>query len=189
MALNLKLKGAYWSPNPLDYHGSIASSQPPAWSKDLGNCVSTRAAVAAMVHGIDPALFIRMSTNPYDFMCRIKVKRSDNLLHGGKPVQKTTRYYVSNDGAELSKQAPPTGTPGTYKKATGVSDYEYNKIMQETGGQWDARVNTKNKSKHEIRASSVVAGYNVTICNDVQDFRFDNINYEWYISEAKKLII
>lgn len=185
----LKLKGAYWSPDPLDYHGSISAAQPPAWHKDLGNVVSIRAAVAAMVHDVDPEQFVRMNTNPFDFMCRIKVKRSDALIYGGQEVQKNTRYYISTDGAPLIKTSPPAGPVGAPKRANGVSEHEYVRVMNETGWQWDSRVCTKNKSLYTARETAVQAGYKVTICNDVADFKFDNINYDWYVAEAKKLII
>lgn len=186
---SLKLKGAYWSPDPLDYYGSISAAQPPAWHKDLGNVVSIRAAVAAMVHGVDPEQFIRMTTNPFDFMCRIKVGRNDKLLVGGAPVQRNTRYFVSTNGHGMVKIAPPAGTPGAFKKANGISDGEYNRVMAETGGQWDARVCTKNKSKYEQRETAIQAGHKVTVCNNVDDFNFAAIDYSWYVNEAKKLII
>lgn len=184
-----KLKGAYWSPDPLNYENSVSQQQPPAWSKDLGNCVSIRAAFAYMIHGVDPETFIRLTTNPYDFMCRIKVNRSDKLMYNGNQVQRNTRYYVSTTGAELVKIAPATGKPGTYKKANGIPEEEYLRVMTETNWEWDVRVCTKNKSVHEDRKTSIQAGHLVTICNDVRDFKFENLNYDFYINEARKLII
>lgn len=185
----LKTKGAYWTPDEVDYHNSIGAQQPAAWHKDLGNIVSIRAAIAAMVQGIEPEAYIRGCKDPYDFMCRIKVRKSDNLFCGTTPVQKTSRYYVSTDGADLIKTSPPTGTIGAYKKKNGVSDMEYTNIMTETGGQWDERVCTKNKSKYVERTTNIQAGNKVTLCNNVKDFDFDNVDYEWYVKEAKKLII
>lgn len=186
---SFKLKGAYWTPDPLDWHGSIAASQPASWHKNLSNPVSIRAAVAYMVHGVDIETFIRMTTNPHDFVCAVKVKKADQLLWGGEEIQRTTRYYISTDGNALIKRSPPKGKPGAYKQANGVSDAEYHRVMQETGGAWDPRVCTKNKSQYEEGETAVVAGYNVTVVNDIKDFCFDNINYDWYISEARKLII
>lgn len=186
---NLKLKGAYWTPDAVDYHGSISESQPAAWHKDLGNLVSTRAAVAAMVHGVDPALFIRMCTNPFDFMCRAKVRRSDKLVWGDQEVQKTGRYFVSNNGQELIKLSPPAGKEGTYKRAAKITQAEYERVMNEVNWQWDERVCTKNKSVYETRRSYIQAGYKVTICNDASDFDFNEVNWQWYEQEAKKLII
>jgi hypothetical protein len=70
-----------------------------------------------------------MNANPFDFMCRIKVKRSDELIYGGQKIQRNTRYYVSTDGKPLIKNAPPSGRIGTFKRKPGVSEAEYNKIM------------------------------------------------------------
>lgn len=185
----LKLKGAYWTPDPCDYHRSIADAQPVSWHKNFSNVVSTRAAVAHMVHGIDIEQFIRQCMNPFDFMCAVKVKRSDTLLWGNQQMQRNTRFYISTDGQNLIKRMPSNSPAGQYKQANGISDHEYQQVMKETGGQWDERVCTKNKSKYEIRETAVNAGYKVSICNDSRQFRFDNINFNFYIDEAKKLLV
>lgn len=185
----LKLKGAYWTPDTKDYYNSIATTQPPAWHKDLGNVVSIRAAVASMVENIKPEDYIKSCQNPFDFMCRVKVNKSDNLFLDSKFIQKTSRYYISTDGGELTKNSPPTGYVGEYKKKNGVDDEEYTRVMIESGGVWDVRVCTKNKSKYELRSTNIEAGNKVTLCNNVKDFSFDNIDYEWYNKEARKLII
>lgn len=185
----LKQKGAYWHPDPLDYGKSISEQQPPAWHKDLGNCISIRAAVAAMVYGIDPETFIRLHMDKFDFMCRVKVGRSDRLMLGQQEIQRTTRYYVTTDGQRLVKISPPKGRPGAPKKANGIDQREYERIMTETNWQWDARVCTKNKSVYANTETEVEAGWKVTECNDASTFRFDNIDYRYYVKEAQKLII
>jgi len=186
----LKLKGRYATPDPLNHAQSISEMQPPGWHRDWSACIVARAAVAHMVHNCDIEQYIRMCSNPFDFMLGIKTRGGDTLLHGGKPQQRRgTRYYVSTDGGPMHKTAPAMGPVGAYKKANGVSDGLYASVMRETGGQWDARVCTKNKSKYEQRENQICAGYNVTICNDVKDFRFDNINYAWYVQEAQKLVV
>lgn len=183
-----KIKGAYWTPDPLDYHESIASSQPPAWHKNFSNVVSARAAVANMLYDIDVETFLRSCYNPYDFCCAVKATNGSQLLWGDKEIQKNTRYYISNTGEYLAKRMPARGPLGAYKKANGVSDAEYNRVMQETCGAWDGRVCTKNKSRYEERVSALAAGYKVNIVNDIANFDWDNINYQWYAEEAKKLI-
>jgi hypothetical protein len=186
---SLKLKGAYWTPDATNYHESISQAQPPAWHKDLSNLVSVRAAVVHMIHGVDIEQFIRMTTNPYDFMCRIKTKRADTLIYGGQEIQRNTRYYVSASGLPLKKMSPPAGPVGTYKRAPKITKAEYERVMLETGGQWDERVCTKNKSLYEIRETNIQAGHMVNVCNNVQDFDFNTIDYNWYINEARKLVI
>lgn len=190
MPLKYKLKGCYWTPDPLDYTGSIANAQPPCWYKDLGNAVSVRAAVAHMLYGADIEQYIRMCYNPYDFMCAVKTRGTDVLMWNGKPQQKrATRYYLSKAGHPMTKEAPALGVPGTFKKASGVSDAEYARVMAETGGAWDERVCTKNKSRYEPRINQVHAGYKVKVCNNVRDFDFSDVDYSWYIQEAVKLVV
>ena len=186
---NLKLKGAYWSPDPLDYAGSISAAQPPAWHKDLGNCVSIRAAVAAMVHGVDPKIFIRLTTNPYDFMCRIKVTKAANLYLGDETIQKTSRYYISTNGRPMKKIAPPKYPHGLPKRAGGVTEAAWVAAMQQSGNQWVEGICTKNKSVYKDAVTNIQAGHNVALCNKVKDFNFNELNYNWYVNEAKKLII
>lgn len=184
-----KLKGAYWTPDPFNYHESIAAAQPPAWHKNFSNVVSTRAAVANMIDGIDIETYIRTHFNPYDFCCSVKATGSSQLVWGDKPVQKNTRYYIANNGEYLNKIMPATGTVGCYKRKAGVTEAEYNRVMAETGGEWDERVCTSNKSKYAERVTGLAAGYKVDVVNDISSFKWDNVNYDWYIDEAKKLII
>ena len=184
-----KLKGAYWTPDPLNYHESIAKSQPPAWHKNFSNVVSVRAAVANMLYGVDIETYIRSCVNPYDFCCSIKARKTDKLLWGSEQVQRNTRYYISTNGCYLTKVMPPAGPLGRYKRKVGVTEAEYNRVMEETNWEWDERVCSGNKSKYEERVTGLAAGYLVTVVNDINDFNWSNVNYEWYVQEAMKLII
>jgi hypothetical protein len=186
-----KQKGAYWHPDPFNYAESISKASPPCWYKDLGNIVSIRAANAAMIHGIDPAVYIRAHTDPFDFMCRVKVDRASKLYLGGVPIQSTTRYYVATNGAPMIKISPPPAghAIGQWKRAPRVSKAEYDRVMAETGGQWDERVCTKAKTKYDNVTTAIQAGWQIAECNDTRSFRFDNVNYDYYIAEARKLII
>ena len=189
---SLKLKGAYWFPDPLDYIESIASAQPPAWHKDHSAPIVQRAAVTAMVQGIDPAVFIRAHTDPFDFMLRAKVNRADKLMLGDTEQQRIMRYYMSTDGKPLVKISPPAkgAVVGEYKRANGVDEATFRSVSATLApGQWDERIHTKNRSRHEMRQTALQAGYLVTECNVADRFSFANLNYDWYINEAKKLII
>lgn len=185
----IKQKGAYWHPDPLNYAKSISESQPPAWHKDLGNCISIRAAVIAMVHGVDPATTIKLHGDKFDFMMRAKVGKETHLMLGNRELQRTSRYYVSTDGADLRKVSPPTGPEGAFKRKNGVTEADYMRAMAANNWQWTEAVCTKNKSKYAPRITAFEAGFKVSECNDASTFRFDNINYDYYITEARKLII
>lgn len=188
---NLKLKGAYWSPDPNNYFKSIAEAQPPAWHKDLSNCVSIRAAVDHMVNGTDIETYIRACRDPFDFACTIKTRKSDTLRWAGQETQGTCRYYVSTDGGELVKSAPPPKKYklGAYKKAQKITDREYNRVMNEVNWAWDKRVCTKSQGVYEITHKKVVSGNLTTLINNMDAFRFENICYDWYVNEAHKLVI
>jgi hypothetical protein len=189
---SLKQKGAYWHPEPLRYIESIAEAQPPAWHKDHSAPIIQRAAVMAMVHGIDPETYMRAHTDPFDFMLRAKVNRTDKLMLGDQEQQRITRYYISMDGKQLVKIAPPVKGAGVgeYKRASGIDESTYRTIAATLEpGQHDPRIHTKNKSKHEMRQNAINAGYLATVCNIADNFQFANLNYDWYVNEARKLVI
>lgn len=188
----LKLKGAYWHPEGGEnYHASVSAQQPPAWHKDLGNLISIKAAVNAMVYGIDPEAFIRLHGDPFDFMLRVKVGRADVLTLGGEEIQRNTRYYVARDGRRMVKTSPPAkgAKVGDFKRRNGITDSEYERIKREVGDVWDERIHTKNKSRYEMRETQIQAGYLVEECNDSNKFDWNRVDYSYYIAEAKKLII
>lgn len=56
------------------------------------------------------------------------------------------------------------------------------------GTPWDARIHTGNRSKHDTRELSICAGWRVMECADAGDFKWGELNYEWYIAEAEKLV-
>jgi len=187
----LKLKGAYWHPDPLDYAGSIGGASPPGWHRDHSNIISTRAAVVAMVHNVPIETYIRAHTDPFDFMLRAKVNRADKLVLGNREVQRVTRYYVSTAGEQLVKISPPVagGVIGQWKRANGVTKAEYERVMTETGGGWSEAVCTKNRSKYTERRTMIQAGRLVRECNDASTFNWCDVDYSYYIAEASKLVI
>jgi hypothetical protein len=189
----LKQKGAYWHPGVGDkYAETISEAQPPAWHKDFNPVVVPKAAVAAMVYGIDVATFIQCHADPFDFMCRVKVDRASMLMLGQRELQRTTRYYVAIKGESLAKiSPPPKGSKiGDFKRKPKITDAEYNRVMSEIGpGVWDARIHTGNKSRHEMREMSIQAGWKIAECNDARNFDFANLDRSFYVQEAQKLII
>ncbi len=45
------------------------------------------------------------------------------------------------------------------------------------------------KGKSEERHIGVDTGWTVTVTNDADNFRWDNVNWLYYINEAEKLVI
>lgn len=174
---DVKLKGAY-----LIKRG---------WHQDQSALIVPMAAEAAMVRGADPEAFIRGHIDPFDFMCREKASRGSQLMFGERQVQNTTRYYVSTDGAPIVKVSPPVegAVEGQYKRKNGVSVAAYDAWHAAWGNTWNPEVHTGNKSVYGTRYMSINAGWKATECNRAADFRWDNLDYRWYIEEARKLII
>lgn len=184
----LKQKGAYWF--PVKFPDDVSNASPPAWHKDFSALVSIKAAVDHMVNGTDIERFVYAHREPFDFMCRAKVDRSSHLYIGDKETQRITRYYVALNGGPMRKVSPPIGEAGTYKRRNGISDAEWHDVLgQIKPGTWDERIHTKNKSRYETREFGIEAGFNVTECNVASRFDFANVNYEWYIERARKLVI
>ena len=196
-------QGADWTPADMDWHQNYSALVVP------------KCAEAALVHGQDIADFIYNHDNIFDFMLRTKVGRADDLEYvdaettvSGRPrlLQKITRYYISNNGGALTKISPPTKghDVGQWKRSNKLTDQFYRGVLAElraadnsarlpheldaTGLPWDERINTKSKTKYGIRRTSINAGWLVTPCNQIRDARREDIDFDYYIAEVKKLV-
>lgn len=186
----LKLKGAYWY--PVHFPDDITNAGPPAWHKDLSAPIIQQAAVFEMVHGLSVEQMVITCIDPFMFMLRAKATRGSTIYIGDQPQQRVTRYYVSHDGEPIYKVSPPVenATPGAYKKKNGVEWGEYHRIMAELPADtWDERIHTANKSRYEDRKTDIVKGHVVRQCNNVRDFDWNSLNLQYYIDEARKLVI
>ncbi|MFM6929948.1 MAG: hypothetical protein ACKOX6_15870 [Bdellovibrio sp.] len=179
----IKRKGAYWYPlEDKDYDG--------VWNKDFSKLVVPKLAEQCLVHGWKPEQLIKLMTDPFDFMARYKTPSGASVYIGNRKMPKTVRYYVSKAGQPMKKISEPKGSIGQYKRAGGVSEATYEKVMAEIGpGVWDPRIHTKNKSKYEKVETSVESGYLVKECNKASDFNWADVDFDHYVEEIKKLII
>lgn len=181
-----KLKGAYWYPeNIKDYSEPVMS-----WHKDFSNLASIKAGVKAMTHSWPLEVAIKLVTDPFDFMLRYKATGESRLFIGDDEQLKTVRYYVSVSGKPMKKVSPPKGEIGEFKRANKIPDATFEAVMKEIGkGVWDARIHTKKKSKYAIGDTSVQAGWLVKECNVASKFDWNDVDWKYYIEEAKKLIV
>lgn len=184
----LKRKGAY------EYNVN--------WHQDPSALVVAKAAEAALVRGECPAAFIVAHTDPFDFMLRVKVGRSDRLVMrypwGDDELQRTTRVFAALNGGRLYKQMPPKEQPGTWKRKAKVPDHTYRAVMAEikggrgeldaAGTPWDPRIHTGNQSRHELREMSIRSGWLMRECADAKHFDWDDLDHGYYVAEALKLI-
>jgi len=179
----LKRKGAYWYPiTTKDYEGW--------YNKDFSNHASKIAAELAMTHSFPVEASIRLVTDPFDFMLRYKCPGGSTLWIGDVKQLKTVRYYVSKTGQQMKKISPPKGELGQYCRKNSLKDSYFDNIMKEIGKNvWDARVHTKNKSTYEIRTTNIENGWKVKECNVAKNFDWNDVDWNYYIEEAKKNII
>lgn len=181
-----KTKGAYESKQPYD-------RAPLGWHQNMSALIVPKAAEAALVHGEDIEAFIRSPERDImDFMLRTKVNRAANLVlvdHNGveHPQQRVSRYFVARSGGSLVKLSPPTKphTVGAFKKAAKITDEEYFKYDPFT---WNEAVHTKNQGRYQTRRDGLTVGWEVEICNNLLTANWDNLNYDYYIAEARKLV-
>lgn len=187
----IKAKGAYWTPRNSHWNEDIINSKPPAFHKNLSTCVIQRAAVEHMMNGTDIATYVYSQTNPFDFMGLEKTRRTDKLFIGEELQGNVTRTYMSRTGFPMRKVIPSAypGRDGQFKQARGVSDKDYDDWQQANGNVHNPTIHTKNKSVYESSSvTNLNAGHLVRECNHVRSFNFNDLDYHWYVEEARKLI-
>ena len=132
------------------------------WNQNFSSQIVAIAAEQALVHDIPVEETVLSCTDMQLFMKRTKVPRSSRLIleNNGveKQLQNITRYVVTNTGGTLIKVMPPT--PSQLDKNPGAPD-------------------------RQIR---IDAGCLVTPCNDLGLVRRFDINYDYYIEQANKLV-
>lgn len=179
------------------------------YNKDWSQRIVALAAEAALVRGEDIETFIKTHGEAKDFMIRGKVPRSNQQfirydeLEYDMPVQNIIRYFVSNTGGTLMKSAPLKGKAGTWKRTPSkkITDKFFNMVLAEIradvnhtgerdidGTPHDDRIFTKGKGKHDVNESNLRKGWLVTDCSHIEDFDWNNLNYEYYIAETKKIV-
>ena len=84
------------------------------WYQDQSALVVPKAAEAHLIQGINIEQFIRTHDDFYDFLMRVRIQRTSRLVwvvDGYEyPMQRITRYYVSETGGTLVKIMPPLKT-------------------------------------------------------------------------------
>jgi hypothetical protein len=179
----LKRKGTYFYPTSVKEYDDI-------WNKNFSNIASVKAAEKAMTHSWPLEVAIKLMTDPFDFMFRYKATGESVVYIGEVEQLRTVRYYISKSGQPMKKISPPKGEVGQYKRKNGLKDAEFEKLLKEIGkDKWDERIHTKNKSKYDQTITSIESGWKVKECNLASKFDWNDVDWDYYIEEAKKIII
>lgn len=193
------------------YAYEMASENPStrelAWHKNMSSRVIAMAAEAALVHNKPIPDFIKNHEDKFDFMLRTKVNRSSRLelrtpIFWGdtklteqcEVVQRITRYCITKTGGKLIKVMPYTvkelekfRTGQFYKhKRTSVTEIQ----SKPKSGMWepihvspDSPLRTPKERNIGINTE-----WYVTDCSNIKNFNRENIDYDFYISETRKLV-
>ena len=183
----IKSKGAY-------VHKEIP------WHKDHSSVIIARAVEGYLLRGEDVVQQIMACRDPFDFMIKAKVPRSSKLMMFNQDgtrteLQNTTRYYVAVSGGRLVKIMPPTPAmrehwnTGTHYIRHRDQDYK----VVKPGGKRPAKtydlvpLNQIAPEPYD-REISLGSKWLAADCANVDDFNWSNLNYNYYIEEARKLI-
>lgn len=156
---DVKYKGAYvFGEKAETENGKLGYVKGLEWHKNQSALVVKMAAAHELLGNGCAEDFIRGHKDPFDFMLRTKVPRSSSLV------------IVDEFGVEEQLQNICRYYPS-------VNGGKLIKIMPPL----------KGKEHEGNRRLSIDADWNVTPCNDMDDFKW-GVNYDYYITEARKLI-
>jgi hypothetical protein len=189
----VKRKGAFETALPGD-------RAPLGWHQDCSSLVIAQAAEAAIVRGMDVREYILRHQDPFDFMIRAKATKGahlimENIGHNSgeiteRRMQKVNRFFVSKQGGSIFKiGTPPEGeVDGWFKRGIGVKKPDYAAWHQAWGNTHNPEIHTKNMSVYGSTRTSFKKGWLTTECNRIEDFDWGNLNHDYYIDEAMKLV-
>ncbi|MBQ4838807.1 hypothetical protein [Pseudoalteromonas luteoviolacea] len=176
------------------------------WHKDHSSLVIQKAAQAALIDNVNIREFITNHADDFDFIITTKVPRSskleiidpvywgdDHVCDRTRIIQSTSRCYVSKTGGALTKIMPPTATQighwktGDHYQHINTGDYKVVKPGQKPPSGMYSPVINPDRSAPKRRIGLMV-GYKMRECNGINDFHRSDVDYEYYINEARKLV-
>jgi len=154
-----------------------------------------------LVNGADVEKTIKESKELTDFLTYQKVDSQYYIEYNDKIIQRINRYYAATNGCYLYKAKVDSGSvvqmvivhfkDKTYKRVPKTQiepggEYFNNQTVYyfEYNAGWDKMNSKWSKYEHMFKASGV------EIANDLSHYIIfpENINYVYYIGEAKKII-
>ena len=132
----------------------------PEWYQNHSALVVPKAVEAYLIHNMPLEEFITNHKEKFDFMISFKCPRDSKLV-----LESTI------------------GLKREYENLQSTIRYYISK-----DGKALKKVMPSIKDSIDERIIGINVGYGISVCNDARDFTFENLNYEWYIKEAQKLI-
>lgn len=157
---------ALYTNGKVKYKGAyVFKREELGWHQNHGGLIIPMAACAAMIDGVDLEEFIRNHKNKWDFFLRAKVPRSSKLIQGFGEQNKEGVFEQEVQLQNICRYYPSTDGGELVKIMPPLAD------------------------KPGDRRLAIDKGWKVKVCNDVDNFSFDDINYDYYVTEAKKLLV
>lgn len=163
------------------------------WNQPHSALIVAMAAEAAILFGVDIRDYIISHNQWFDFMLVAKVGRKEQLTINGERIQSISRYYLSHTGGEMKIVRPAKDevkytwllrNPTTGKTKTVKTEVTVKSAM--TKG--FTEIVSKTAAESQGTSEAVCSGWRVKECNDMTTFNPADLNYEWYIAEAEKLV-
>lgn len=163
------------------------------WNQPHSALIVAMAAEAAILLGADIRDYITAHGDWFDFMLVAKVGKKEQLTIGGQRVQSISRYYLSHSGGEMRIVRPPKDdikyvwtlrNPTTGK----VKEFKTETTVKSAGTKGFTEILSKIQVESQPTSEAVCSGWRVKECNDMSTFTPADLNYEWYIAEAEKLV-
>ncbi|WP_193311058.1 hypothetical protein [Poseidonibacter ostreae] len=131
-----------------------------AWNQNHSSLVVQKAVEAYLIKGIKIEDFIYNHRNKYDFLLNFKATKNIDLV--------LEKIY------SLQKSYMPL--PNTIRYFISRNGYPLKKILP-----------ALNKDSQQ-RVIGINVGYKVELCNNIEDFSYEFLDFDYYVKEAYKLI-
>lgn len=152
------------------------------------------------VNGVEPEKTIKSSRDIRDFITYQKVDSRYNVEYNNKDIQRINRFYVSTSGYQLYKYTSKGNSElpvivhfkdGTYKRVEKKDIYPGGEYYQNPKvSHFEYNSGTNKFDSKDRKYEAILKGCGITIVNNLEYTKVfpTNINYIYYIGEAKKII-
>lgn len=183
------------------------------WHKDHSAAIVPIAASKYLIDGVPIEQTVRNHSDFFDFMIKVKHRKSDAVYHGTEKLQRVNRVYVTPHGESLTKIMPPLAPLSdeaiaelqTQRRPVAADLETIKRVIAENRKrsaprhaelpalrtQREALKKHVNELDRRIRGASprrsvVLGGHPVCVANNITDALMP-IDYDYYIAEVKKI--
>lgn len=187
----IKRVGAYQYVTPTDTE-AFKKTPERGWHQDHSAIVVQKAAEAAMLHGADIETFIRSHTDAFDFMMRVKVPRSSKLciVHAAPKWARPVHHeWAGPSGHVIGWQQNEAPVPFIGPPEGAITQNICRYYVANTSTSLMKIMPPMPKKPDAERHFNIESGWNVKLCNTLDEWDWSKVNYRYYVEEANKLLL